>query len=54
MLVMLPYLATNDADTRHHLAALLCCHLLDLIVPVDDAQYVQQLALVLVYTLDLQ
>jgi len=51
--VPLAYLATNDADTWHQLAALLLVHLLDLVVAVDDAQQVQQLPLVLVDALHL-
>ena len=46
-------LAPDDAQARHHLCPLRGAHLLDQAVAVDDAQHVEQLALVLVDALDL-
>ena len=44
---------TPHASPPAHLLALLRGHLPDLVVPVDDAQNIEQLALVLVDALDL-
>ena len=46
-------LAADAHDARHRLLALLGGHLLELLVAPDHRQHVEQLALVLVYALDL-
>ena len=43
--------AAEDADLRLHLLAFLGRHLLDLKIPMDDAEDVELLSLVLVHTL---
>jgi hypothetical protein len=46
-------LAADRDDARRRLLALLGAHLLELLVAPDDAEHVEQLALVLVDALDL-